>query len=168
MLFSNPRIPQSNEPESRPRGQHPDPTLIALGIQQPWAELILRGIKTLEIRRMPTRIRGRIYLYASKRLSALDAAREAIKNYGIIAADLPRGCVVGTVEIRDCRPAQPDDAEPACVPEGLLNQMQSWVLENADRCEKSLAVNFVPYGMWFYPFRRLQTEPRRRRRNGGV
>jgi len=47
---------------------------IALGIQQPWVELILRGVKTLEIRSQPTRQRGTIYLYASKRPSALPAA----------------------------------------------------------------------------------------------
>ena len=39
----------------------------ALSIRQPFAELILRGLKTIEYRSRPTRIVGeRFYLYASK------------------------------------------------------------------------------------------------------
>ncbi len=41
--------------------------MLALSIRQPYAELILRGIKTVEYRTRPTRIVGeRFYLYASK------------------------------------------------------------------------------------------------------
>ena len=40
----------------------------ALSIRQPFAELILRGIKTVEYRTQPTRILGeRFYIYATKR-----------------------------------------------------------------------------------------------------
>lgn len=59
-------------PTDEARATH-DRERIALAIQQPWAELILRGIKTLEIRSQPTRQRGTILLYASKRVSALPA-----------------------------------------------------------------------------------------------
>ena len=37
----------------------------ALTIRQPWAKLILRGIKTIEVRSRLTRVRGRVYIYAS-------------------------------------------------------------------------------------------------------
>ena len=41
--------------------------MLALSIRQPYAELILRGIKTVEYRTRPTRIIGeRFYIYASK------------------------------------------------------------------------------------------------------
>jgi predicted transcriptional regulator len=41
--------------------------MLALSIRQPFAELILRGIKTVEYRTRPTRIIGeRFYIYASK------------------------------------------------------------------------------------------------------
>ena len=40
----------------------------ALSIRQPYAELILRGIKTIEYRSQPTRIIGeRFHIYASKK-----------------------------------------------------------------------------------------------------
>ena len=39
----------------------------ALSIRQPWAELILRGLKTVEYRSRPTRIIGEeFYIYAAK------------------------------------------------------------------------------------------------------
>jgi len=147
---------------------NPDPSLIALGIQQPWAELILRGIKTIEVRRVPTQIRGTIYLYASKRLSSLDAARQMLNDELINAADLPFGLLVGTVDIVECRPSRQADAASACVPESYFNQTYSWVLENARRCPEPLPVRYVPFGMWFYPYRRLEATPRRRRKDGGV
>jgi hypothetical protein len=41
--------------------------MLALSIRQPYAELILRGIKTIEYRSRPTRIVGeRFWIYASK------------------------------------------------------------------------------------------------------
>ena len=41
--------------------------MLALSIRQPYAELILRGIKTVEYRSRPTRIIGeRFHIYASK------------------------------------------------------------------------------------------------------
>ena len=41
--------------------------MVALSIRQPWAELILRGVKTVEFRSRPTRIVGeRFWIYASK------------------------------------------------------------------------------------------------------
>jgi hypothetical protein len=40
----------------------------ALSIRQPYAELILRGVKTIEYRSRPTRLIGqRFYIYAAKK-----------------------------------------------------------------------------------------------------
>lgn len=45
--------------------------MLALSIRQPYAELVLRGIKTVEYRSRPTKIIGeRFYLYAAFRLDA--------------------------------------------------------------------------------------------------
>jgi len=45
--------------------------MLALSIRQPYAELILRGIKTVEYRTRSTRIIGeRLYIYASKAKAA--------------------------------------------------------------------------------------------------
>lgn len=134
--------------------RHPDKTLIALGVQQPWAELILRGVKTLEVRSQATRVRGTIYLYASRRFSALEAAGEMAQTHGLDVESLPRGVLVGTVDIVDCRPCTSADAHAAGVPADLLINRQAWVLDRAERLPRPLPVRFLPYGVWFYPFHR--------------
>uniref|UniRef100_A0A7C4QLU0 ASCH domain-containing protein n=1 Tax=Schlesneria paludicola TaxID=360056 RepID=A0A7C4QLU0_9PLAN len=145
--------------------RHPDPTLIALGIQQPWAEFILRGLKTIEIRSQPTHIRGTVYVYTSKRPSTMDAARQTARFHAIDVDRLPKGVLVGTVDIVDSRPCTAADAGPSLVPAEWLDQRYAWVLANPRRLRKPLEVRFLPYGVWFYPFRRRTgTEPNPRRR----
>src|SRR6476660_5519374 len=73
----------------------------ALSIRQPYAELILRGIKTVEYRTQPTRIIGeRFYIYASKQkadfgeLSRAVGSRQKVeapwsRDLGMLQADLP-------------------------------------------------------------------------------
>lgn len=131
-----------------------DPDRIALGIQQPWAELILRGVKTLEIRSQPTRQRGTIYVYTSKRPSPLDAAATAARQHEIDIASLPFGVLVGTVNLVDCRPCTAKDQTAACVPAALLKGQYAWQLAEPRRLAKPMAVRFLPYGIWFYPFKR--------------
>jgi ASCH domain len=133
-----------------------DPDRIALGIQQPWAELILRGVKTLEIRSQPTRQRGTIYVYASKRPSPLDAAATAARAHAIDVASLPFGVLVGTVKLVDCRPCGAKDQKAACVPAPLLKGHYAWQLAEPRRLAEPAAVRFLPYGIWFYPFKRRQ------------
>jgi len=132
--------------------QHPNDDLLALTIQQPWAELILQGIKTIEVRSLKSRPRL-IYLYTSRKHSSSSAAQVAIEEHGIEIDSLPTGHVVGTVEIVECRKSLPADSVAACVPEAALADRQAWVLANPKRC-KPMPAKFIPYGMWFYPFKR--------------
>jgi hypothetical protein len=127
---------------------------IALAIQQPWAELILRGIKTLEIRSQPTQLRGTIYLYASKRTSRLPAAEAAAKRFSFEVEKLPLGKVVGTVDLVNCRPSRPSDHQAACVPADLLQGQFAYEMDRPKRFGVPRAVRFLPYGVWFYPFKR--------------
>ena len=81
--------------------------LRALSIRQPHAEAIMRGIKKIEFRSRPTQIRGRVQIYASlKRYSADEEAwMLSTAKYGmpdISCDDLPRGVLIGTVEVCDC------------------------------------------------------------------
>lgn len=74
----------------------------ALSIRQPWAELILRGIKKAEYRTRRTHIRERVYVYASCKRVFPDDERQVEEEHGIDVDALPRGVLVGTVEIVDC------------------------------------------------------------------
>jgi hypothetical protein len=126
---------------------------IALTIQQPWADLILRGIKSVEVRSVPVGMRTTIYLYASQNLSLLPAATVAIRDSDINVTELPKGKIVGTVEIVDCQPCIREDAKSACIPWKLMKGQFSWKLENPQRYLPPLKAHRVPYGMWFYPFK---------------
>ena len=76
------------------------PSLVmALSIRQPFAELILRGMKTIEYRSLRTNRRERVYIYASK-IPGDDAASWAQVERE--PGQLPTGFLVGTVEIIGC------------------------------------------------------------------
>jgi ASCH domain len=132
----------------------PELDRLALGIRQPWIELILRGAKTIEVRTTNTQVRGPIYLYASRQISTLPAARRAAEIYGLEIDDLPRGVIVGCVELKNARPASSTDAHAACLPVALLEKRLAWELANPERFDQPLTPRFLPYGIWFYPFRR--------------
>jgi hypothetical protein len=71
----------------------------AISIRQPYVELILRGEKREEYRSRATRIRERVYIYASLTPSEWD---EDWQEVGKQKGELPTGKVVGTVEVTDC------------------------------------------------------------------
>lgn len=71
----------------------------AISIRQPLVERILLGKKKFEYRNQATKIRERIYLYASaKPFDDPDLWRKMKLNPG----DLPTGVIVGSIEITDC------------------------------------------------------------------
>jgi len=131
-----------------------DPAIIALGIRQPWAELILQGIKTLEIRSQNTRVRGTIYVYASKKISDLAAAKDAARTHSLDLEELPRGLLVGSVELYGSRHTTSSDVAQACVPASLLKGQFAWELRNAYRFPEPARVKYLPFGVWFYPYQR--------------
>ncbi|MBN2077483.1 MAG: ASCH domain-containing protein, partial [Spirochaetes bacterium] len=80
----------------------------ALSIRQPWAELILRGIKDVENRSWSTNHRGVMAIHAAKTfyfdLSDPGERREFEEirdEYGIDRDSLVYGAIVGTVEVVD-------------------------------------------------------------------
>lgn len=140
------------------------PNHLAFGIQQPWAELILLGIKTVEVRRLPVRPGGPIYLYASKQPSKATFAIQAARDHGLEIENLPRGRLVGTIMVSECRTTSPQDVTAACVPAEFLVGMNAWVIEQATRIDPPQSIRNPPFGMWFYPFAPLGTNKRRRDR----
>jgi len=68
----------------------------ALSLKQPNAEQILRGDKVAEYRDRPTRIRERVYIYASRTPGPI----AEFAKLNLRPGDLPTGVLVGTVD--DC------------------------------------------------------------------
>jgi hypothetical protein len=71
--------------------------VLALSIRQPWVELILSGAKTVENRSWRTAYRGRILLH-----SPAGVHDRAMRALGFDDDALPRGGIVGEVEVVDC------------------------------------------------------------------
>jgi ASCH domain len=80
-----------------------------LSIRQPWASLIVNGIKDVENRTWPTRYRGPVLVHASQRPADI-TADEIERRYGVRPpSDLPHGGVVGVTTIVDCLRAHPSN-----------------------------------------------------------
>ncbi|HEX4129486.1 MAG TPA: ASCH domain-containing protein [Pirellulales bacterium] len=116
-----------------PQPPAPGP-LIALSIRQPYVEMILRGTKKIEYRSLPTRRRGRIYIYAS-RIPADDP--EAWQAIAATPGDFPVGLLVGTVEITGCSGRRGN---------------YHWHLAHPERLADPLPVSKKPQPMFFYPW----------------
>jgi len=105
----------------------------ALSVRQPFAEQILRGIKTVEYRSRPTNIRERVYIYASRQ----PAAHEVFAKMQMEPADLPQGLIVGSVEVVGCTESS-----------GGFR----WHLAMPKRLARPLRPKNRPQPVWFNPF----------------
>lgn len=82
----------------------------ALSIRQPWAWLILNAGKNIENRAWSTRLRGRILIHAAQGMTRdehqagqdtlIDTGNRTLELPGF--TNLPRGGIVGSVEIVGC------------------------------------------------------------------
>jgi ASCH domain len=124
----------------------------ALSVRQPWAELIMRGIKRVEVRSARTHIRGRIHIYASLgRLHAADEVRLR-DEYGLDIEALPRGVLVGTVEIVGCRPLTTSDSQAAAFPVPPGSTAFAWLLSQPQRASSLRKPTKHPQPTFFTPF----------------
>jgi hypothetical protein len=112
----------------------------ALSIRQPHAEAIMRGVKPIEYRNRLTNVQGRIYTYAAKgRMAPEDEAKmmKAYRIMGVACDDLPRGVLIGTVELFDCTEGK---------------SKFNWKLRKPERARKLLKPKKHPQPSWFTPF----------------
>lgn len=74
---------------------------LALSLKQPWAALVVAGLKSIEIRAWSTERRGRFYIHASK---IADARKEAWTHVpkGLMKRAQLAGGLIGSVEITGC------------------------------------------------------------------
>lgn len=76
-------------------------TLRVLSVRQPWAWAILYAGKDVENRTWRTPYRGRIAIHAGKLIAP--GAADKLRGIGIeVPADLPRGAILGTIDVMDC------------------------------------------------------------------
>ena len=111
----------------------------AFTVYQPYAYAIIAGLKQYETRPRKTHIRGRVAVHAG-RLDEVHATKHLSGNdfWALMAeiggkTDLPRGAVLGTVEIVDCVPVE-EIIHTLSERERLLGDYSpgrfAWVLKN--------------------------------------
>ena len=77
----------------------------AISIRQPWAALIVAGIKDIENRSWPTQFRGKVLIHAAQKIDK--AGIEMMKKMGLQKPFIDSllqytGGVIGEAEIVDC------------------------------------------------------------------
>ena len=74
---------------------------VGLSLKQPWAALVVHGLKTMEIRRWPTARRGRILIHAARVPDQRPEGWRKLPKDVMPMAEL-RGGIIGSVELTDC------------------------------------------------------------------
>ena len=69
----------------------------ALTINQPFATLIVEGLKEYEFHTWKTNYRGEILIHAGKGVD-----KKAMKKYEYFGLEYPKGCIIGKATITDC------------------------------------------------------------------
>ncbi len=88
----------------------------ALSIKQPWANMIVDGLKTIETRTWSTSYRGTLLIVSSKQPPIY-----------------PSGMALAVADLVDCRPmTRQDEVAAGCT---LYVGAYAWVLENVRRIE---------------------------------
>lgn len=78
-----------------------DEPTYALSLKQPWAALLVHGLKSIEVRKWPTTRRGRILIHAAR---IPDARSEAWRHVTVELADAARqtGGIIGQADLTGC------------------------------------------------------------------
>ena len=142
----------------------------ALSIRQPYAELILRGIKRIEYRSRPTKIIGeRFFIYASKKWAGVDghalpvvpaqAGTQSERNRSPNGLDsrlpgndkgLPTGVIVGTAMISHVTNG------------GIGPSAYEWHLTDVQRIKRQRKPKGQPQPVWFNPFPAARSNKQRK------
>ncbi|MBE6149836.1 MAG: ASCH domain-containing protein [Firmicutes bacterium] len=66
-------------------------------IKQPFATLIIEGLKEYEFRTWKTKYRGELLIHVGKGID-----KKAMKKYEHLNLEYPSGCIIGKVNLTDC------------------------------------------------------------------
>ena len=75
-------------------GEWPNNGLLALSVRQPWANLIVLGLKDIEIRTWATKYRGRLLIHAGTTFDRVAMWRFPMET-------VPRGAIIGSVKLAE-------------------------------------------------------------------
>ena len=100
----------------------------ALSVKQPWALALVDGVKTIEVRSWSTRHRGPLVVCASASPNNWFWYDEDNREHWLI----PAGCIMGIVDLVDCRPMTKADEDAALC--DYFPGDFAWVVKPIARC----------------------------------
>ncbi|VVB75713.1 ASCH domain protein [Candidatus Tiddalikarchaeum anstoanum] len=108
--------------------------VVILSLMQPWAELVVSGKKTIELRKWNTKFRGVFYVHASMKTDI-----KKCKELGINPKVLANGAVIGKCELVSVKEYNTrkdlfNDAKLHFAPEYRV-PCHGFLLKNAERIE---------------------------------
>ncbi|MBX9626168.1 MAG: ASCH domain-containing protein [Gemmataceae bacterium] len=115
---------------------------VALSVKQPWAALLVAGLKTVEVRTWPTRRRGPVLIHAGRLADDRPEAWALVTDPDVFELARLRGGIVGAAELTDCRTYGSADAFAADGPSHL-----------------NLAAWFAPPRLYGFVFRAARSVP---------
>jgi hypothetical protein len=143
-----------------------DSQMLALSVRQPFAELILRGIKTVEYRARPTRIIGeRFHLYAPRKTLSVVGGRWSVRiaeNIVVPTEKLPEWIIELAEQVGMIEPELLQDR--ALLPRGVIvgsavidrvtrtDGIYRWHLSGVRRLARPRKPTGHPQPVWFRAF----------------
>jgi len=133
----------------------------ALSLKQPWAALLVHGLKTIEVRRWPTARRGRILIHAARVPDNRPQAWAYVPPQWLETAQLLGG-IIGVGDLTDCctyrtlEAFQADQSRHLNDPSWFQVPLYGFVFANL------MVLPFRPYPGWirFFPVKELETRNR--------
>ena len=122
----------------------------ALTIKQPWANLIIKGLKKYEFRSWRTKYRGPLLIHAGKGTDNPSVVR--LKEY--LPNNLPTGEIIGQVNVVDCIEVTKEFKEKLLLEnkdiyKGSEIGSYAWKLDNVVIFDKQIAIN-GKLSLWEY------------------
>lgn len=121
----------------------------ALSLRQPWAELVVSGEKSIEVRGRNTNVRGEVQIYAGLKRIDRDEEERIAQEYDLDVDALPRGVIVGTATIVDSRPVTGEDSAEACFTIRNEDEQFGWLLADARRLDEPYKPERQPQPSFF-------------------
>ena len=126
----------------------------AISLQNPWAQLVVSGFKTVEAKTWTTDYRGELLICSKARSDKLleKAVLDVIEEETDLAFEqsefFVNGAVLGKVQLVDIRPLTEDDLEESWMDpaelEAAETPLYAWVFDNAEPIAEPIEVKGKP------------------------
>lgn len=128
----------------------------SLSLKQPFAELVIQGRKTIDLRKWNTKFRGEFLVHASK-----VPDKKAMEKFGFNEGDLPLGAIVGKGELVDVKHYPNEEEHRKDKDKHLASNFwgdYGFVLENVQRFEKPIPAR-GNLNFWDFELKKLSNMP---------